>query len=615
MLSADCNPEMYPYSPRNGVNTTTEAEMLFAEPAFRLSVEEKAEAQAFARGLSSGVMGELTCDAVDPATGEIRDYEALDKISPLKVQHAYSAPYFETDEGRAKLEKLGVPTPDDGDVLSAWRAAVATGSAVDKKARRQASADSMEWRRTQIAEQLGQPAETDADFIDPGSENLNFDPDILLDKFGSLQAYRTFYRKVRAQLGHDGDTHLWETQNQLLNQHVVAINYQTAKLYPLMCSLAEQLRESPGSPLVDHWQTQLEATAPVLKPMFASEHPVQQSEQSADRFSHRLDMFRFGAVQAGPRENFSAISPEVRQLDIDLANRASHTPATAIVSEQTIATMEQTSWKAGEFKSFLETVLDEYDLRSSVKSSWEELADRQGAASDGKWQVVISPKVFSLTVNSRDKVMLVPQDFDRSLIGGSVQGALPLGAHEVTHVLQAEFREQLAADLPLARYGSRRATALAEMGGIVQEREFLADVGIERPSNMFYLRGQETRESGGNVAQVARAILESRSSDNPTAEIQDDLKTRKSRAGMALRLYRAGGHHSQPMDYVEQRLMSEVIARQSPERVRAVSIGATALALMDSAALHAVDMFELPDVSSIESPAKVVMRVYLEQTS
>ena len=234
----------------------------------------------------------------------------------------------------------------------------------------------------------------------------------------------------------------------LLNLQVGRINELVAGMYPQVVHLAQQLDASPDTEKVQQWQSKLYELVPVVKHAYLSEN---RTDDFDARFMRRLDLVRNGAHDNGGSD-FTPIAAVVAELanQIESSGTDEVLPDVEKLPDDVIEAVTGMHWRAEEMRDFLEDILRSSELLSEARSDWESVADRAGFAEDEKWQVVITPKITSLSVDGEKKVMFVPESFDKPLVkdGG---GALPVAAHEYTHVLQNESSSQLAQTLPLAK--------------------------------------------------------------------------------------------------------------------------------------------------------------------
>lgn len=592
---------LWPYSERNAAEAYVAVETLAAEPELSLSEEDKKHMQVFARGLFEGGF---------EADVKLPSLDTVYKTSTVAATQTYYLHYFRTHEGKAALQKLKLGDDMNGNSLfRALAAGVATGEVPDSATRKAVANESRDWYKAELAARLtakgGRP---DAEYEDSPALAINYAPEKLLTKFEQLQAYRSFYRSVHGAISEEEITPFRQAQQVVLGIYIGRINNLTAELYPAVLQLAEQLRVSPSTERARDWQRRLFAAAPVIRRAFHDDTKDQRA--FVDEFARRLDLVRNGAENVG-QPDFSPIANEVQTLANELEAAPVEAAPESALALELVEKLAGTTWEAGQLKEFCEAVLADWQLLSQHQTSWEEAEERSGAAVDEHWQVVITPKVTSLTTDGAKKIVFVPKSFHRTLTQVSPAGALPATAHELAHVLQAEYDQEVAKQIPLAQIKGRRYVTGREMGGIYEERRMQSMLGQARLTNTTYLRALQVKLTGGNQTAAARAFMEA---SVRGAQVSDEVLRQKAEtAGKnVLRLYRKKGFDSQPLDYIEQELLLRSMDRWPDEQVRAVAIGGGSFSLPDTAALHHIGLLELPAQIN-HHPAEDVMRIYLQK--
>jgi hypothetical protein len=599
-------PNLWQYPARTGETAAQDISVLLSEPEIHLTDAERNEARAFGYGLAAGQVGAITCQAREKDSGTSISLVELGRKSVTASEYTYYSGYFETEKGQSDLEILGADT--GGNLQQFLAKKVATGEKVEVSARRKASMNSEKWYKDTLAAQLAEDPATDKDFVEPESFAINFKPEGLIDKFAALREYKVFFGQVWHQLREEPVSNLRQAKEAQLRIHVAKVNHQMAIMYPNAINLARQLAASPTTDQTEVWATELMRGAPISGAVLRQENEGDERRATfVDGFARRLDLLRYGAVYNGPHRNYSPISTKIYELPVP--DRGSEELLESVLDSADIEAMEQKEWGAEELAELLKAVLNKWDLGSSQEISWEALEDRQGPADDGKVQVVITPKQSSLEYLSKKKVLLVPKEFKRKLVQQNPAGALIVASHELTHVLQGEASDELAEDFPIAAVNGRRPLLMHEYGGLHQESAFLQALGMRRGRNMFYLRGLEQKMDGGNIAQVIRAVHLAHNE----SEQSDSEEARRTSVDQTLRLYRHAGQSSQQIDYVEQELVEQALQGQPEELIQRIAIYATNFALMDSAELHRVGLFDIPNPEEVRIPWKTVLEVYQEQ--
>jgi hypothetical protein len=594
---------LWPYSERNGATASEDMATLLASPEQVLDETERAEAARFAWALYEGAYDDLSCES-------LRTLDQVRDISTDNTSEVFYCAYFQTASGQGDLCDLGLPPDATQEEISFLLYNIPRMQAiVDAKTRKEISARSTEWYRDMLAARLQAAPEHDASWPEIEPAIVTYEPDKLMDKFADLQAYRHFYRQVWRNLKDKPQTPLLRAQSALLEVYVAWVNNRVADLYPLVWELAMQLDRSQPTEHTAQWEAQLRLVAPLVMRIFSEQQEgrEQATAEYFDRFAHRLDLVRNGAARS--RSSFSPVYTEL----LDLADTVGGvegivSPENIQFTEEELAVMDKTVWAAEDLQQFNEALLEERNLLSEHKADWQTVQRRDGPAPDRKWQVVVTPKKKTLSVDGAKLVMWVPQKFKRTLTQEMPAGGLPLSAHEQSHVWQTEFDGQVAEQIPIAQLKGRRYVTSREMGGIDQERVVQAAFGRTRATNAHYLRALLVKESGGTITEVARAFYESYLAGKKL-EGNAEKEARDTAADRVLRLYRHGGHDSQPLDYLEQDLLVNTLSSLDKERRQAVIIAGGSLSWNDAAKLHRVGLFELPDRVHID-PATEVLRLF-----
>jgi hypothetical protein len=593
---------LWPYTERNGVNASADIDSLIRDPEVYLDDQEKAAAYAFAKGLYEGYISDDLQVAPSRPDGHVRNLQEINQTSVAGSKQTFYVDYFKTDAAREDVASLGIDLGGEDTVREQLYGLSIDQGTVDAKVRKQIAARSLKWYKNELADRLGRDQSNDALQPDGEVAAVDFAPETLFDKFSELQAYRMFYRQVRRSVREDTPSSLNDARMALLEIHFARVNSLVAELYSNMYDMAQQISSLPSSEMVNGWRERLIAAAPLTAA--ALEHDEAAREQYVSDHLRRLDLVRNGAAAWEGHRNYLPISWEVERLAIELSNDdPAKTEPTPHLDAETIEYMKNTKWNADQMKQFCEAVLGSWDMLSEHQTDWESVDERSGFATDEKWQVVITPKVSSFSVNGKKKVISVPDTFDRTLIQVSPSGALPVSAHELSHIWQHEFSFTLAKLIPIAAVKGKRYITAFEMGGIHQERALHEMVGQERPTSVTYLRALEAKLSGANQTEAARAFAEAKG-DGVTEE-------QKQSAGKnVLRLYRNGGHDSQALDYIEQELLRRSLSQLPANEVMAVSIAGGSFSLRDAASLHRFGLFQLPRQIKVQ-PAHDVMDIFL----
>lgn len=585
-----CVPSVY--GERSGVGVQGYLEVLLAPPEISLDDAEREQARDFAEQLMQGYTrdGSSVHDPQRIAQGKLpRSLEQVNRISVASARHTFYMGYFDTPAGLNELISVGlvsdIEDADDLDYDSRLAAASRDNHIGDLQAR------------------LTRDPEYDQYQPEPEVWHHFNDPDKILHKFELLQSYLQFYRGMRPEVGNIVDWRMREVKCTLLDVHIRKVNSLIAGMYPTLLHLAQELQLQPESDETRRLQGRLVEVAP------AAEYITQTDDPEGYKWllTTHLDLVRNGAAWSENKMVVQPISQEVMALADELDSKGSDSGLPdAIISPELIQELAAIRWDAPQLKSFIETILNDWQLLSGEQTDWSAINKRSGMAGDEKWQVVITPKKQSMAVDGIKKVVFVPEKFSRTLTQEGEAGVLPLAAHELKHVIQSEYDAVIGQAIPLARMKGHNYVAMREMGGIVEERKLRAMLGQDRPVNTTYLRALQTKLAGGNRTQAARSFLEASLTRVP-------LEQRIRTAGKnILRLYRHGGNDSQSLNYIEQELILRSLSQLPEEQVTAIATAGGSFSLRDSAELHRVGLLELPKRVP-QKPAEDVMRIYFER--
>lgn len=593
---------LWPYTERNGVGASEDVDSLFRDPEVYLDEQEKAAVYAFADGLFKG---QLAYDfRVQPHSEDetVRNLHEIDNTSSGASHQSFYTDYFKTEAAQTDVAALGLDLESSVSIREQLYWLAVDPRSTTQKERKEIAARSLNWYKQELANRLLQPKENDAAQPDCEVVDVEFDPTKFFRKFNELQAYRAFYRQVTRSLKDVEPSAQTDAQLTVLNIYYAKVNALVAELYPHMHDISQQIAYMPMSEKFNSWRHELLGAAPIVADV--QNRVIAERETQISNHLRRLDLLRNGAAQWEGDANYSPISHEVAQLATELSESdTEQVGGTPQLGPVTIEYMHNTRWDAAQMKQFCEAVLDRWELLSEHQADWNEVSERSGYAADDKWQVIISPKVSSLSVNGKKKTVTVPEDFDRTLIQVSKAGALPGAAHELSHIWQHEYSFELAATIPLAKIKGKRYITSFEMGGIQQEREIHTMVGQIRPTNVTYLRALQAKLNGANQTEAARVYAEATGD-----EITPD--TAKIAGANTLRLYRSGGYSSQALDYIEQELLLRSMSDLTPGQIRAIAIAGGSFSIRDTAALHRFGLVELPTSIRVQ-PAEDVMEVFL----
>ncbi len=571
---------------------------LLDAPAEPLDEAQRELAFAFAEGLFGGNVEGARVTS-DLTFGDVQSLHALGQKLTFYLEY-----FTDTEAGRADAKALGLGGQGAEQLAQTL---LDTTRTQPTDLLKQASERSSDWSRQQLVDQLAEPETNDLTHQATTRLTVNYEPERLLAKASAVRAYADFFVAAQGQLAAEPDQQLADAKRALIHIHVGRLNAMAAiDVYPGLLSLEEQLTRSVSSERMAAWATELARVAPALGRI----HDLEGEERKLAReaYAKHLDAIRQGAPLELDEINESEASLFAQEALVEL------TQAERVANESTptdlARELEGINWDAKQIKQCVETVLEKWSVLSGHTVTWQEVDGRDGFAPDGKFQVIITPRRKNMSVDSTRRLVNIPEGTVRPLVGLYPAGALPLIAHELSHVLQAYADYELGQQIPLARIKGRRYRILREAGGAYQEKILCRDyLGLDRAPNLHYLIGYTAKVNGSTRLQVARAFYESLIQGKSLTN-DEDLAARTLAVNRSSRLYRYGGHSSQALDYVEQSVVCGVLMeRLSPDQVDAFLLGSTSFSLEDSALLHRFGLLTLP-ARAAYSPAQDVMRVF-----
>lgn len=577
---------------------------LLDAPAEPLSEAQRELACEFAEGLFAGRIDDIMAGA-NLTFGEVQGMHTLAQKLTFYVEY-----FNDTDQGRADADALGFGNLTTEQLAQRLLDIAQTQPTGHLK---QIAERSSNWSRQLLVDQLAQPEGNDVTFRLPARLTVNYEPERLLAKARAMVAYRQFFADAQDRLAAEPDELLTQAKRALIHVHMGRLNAMAATdVYPGLLSLEEQLTRSRPSGQVRAWAIELARIAPALGRLHALEGDERKAAREA--YAKHLDAIRQGAPLELDEVDGQEASIFAQQALVELteATRIERSIAELTPTDLT-RELEGATWDAQQIKQLVEAVLREWGMLSGQAVTWQEVDNREGFAPDEKFQVIITPRRKNMSVDSTRRIVNIPEDTLRPLVGLYPAGVLPLVAHELSHVLQAYADYELGQQIPLARVKGRRYRILREAGGAYQEKVLRRDYfGLDREPNLHYLVAYAAKMSGANRLQVARAFYDSLV-DGKVLTSEEAQAARQLAVNRTARLYRHGGHSSQALDYVEQSVVCGVLMeRLSPEQVDAFLLGSASFSLEDSALLHRFGLLTLPAAAAY-SPAHDVMRVFDEQ--
>lgn len=447
---------------------TDKTEQLFAEllgtPKHPLNNSQKKLAYEFAAGLFSGRVGSIKA-------GTPYDLGQIQAMRALSQKMTFYTDYFVDPAGRADARRLGF----DGLAADAIAARLLDVPRITQSMPsdelKQIASRSGQWAQARLVEVLAQPADNDTQYAGASRLIVNYSPDKILQKAHALRAYLQFFDEAAYHLQTEPDNHLAEANHALLTVYRGRVKALAATdVFPALLSLEDQLAKSGQNQQSQQWGLQLAQVAPAIgrigkltgdDRLTAREYYAQHLDAIRQGAPFNLDDIDGQAAIKFSRKALSDIITSIKQL---VAN-SSNSPQINLATRY-----KDVVWGDEQIKQFVQAVLAKWGMLSEYPATWQDTDGRNGFAPDGKFQVVITPHRNNMSVDSTRRIINIPADYQRPLINAYPAGALPLIAHELSHVLQAYADHDLGNQIPLARIKGRRYRILREAGGAYQER-------------------------------------------------------------------------------------------------------------------------------------------------
>ncbi len=509
----------------------------------QLSPEQKREVLAFEHQLyRSEAMGREYLAASEIL--EQTEIPPLEEVWQMPDDKAGFYPrYFLSAEGQEKLRGVFREIPEAifaSEAKLAQHLAGVDWSKVKVEEFEKLAGSSLRYARTYVAKQFAERNFATVDGIDlPDSLAIIFDPGELQAKVQSLRQVKAYYRAVWRDLRGQPMTLEVEAKVVIAELYLKKINWLLAGALPDALEFTRQAAISD--------QTDLQKLSNKINALL----PVKQ-EPNFGGAAERYDRFRNGVVTDPITGVYTIVNPDLLEL---ISKQTEGEVEAGHFSKEDVGRLEGIKIQADEIKSWLEGLLEEHGLLSQDP---DVDLRRGGRPADGKWQVILTEKVTTMSVNGRQGFVKVPASFKRNVIRAAV-----LACHEFAHVVQHENKGQLM-ELELAQQiGTDRASVMFEAGGLWYEEQAKQVLfGDKRPAKRHYLAAVRTRLDGGSFLEAWKAYFDSASHAEPT----EDLTKRAEIAfSSTRRIFRKGGMFtgpgmvadSQPLHYLEQSLVAQ----------------------------------------------------------
>ncbi len=562
----------YPYPNRPGSYDESFFAGLDYEPG--LSEAERVPVLDFESNLYNVSLDEFVYPtAFQYQTERANDGEPLDRLETIWQKNikvsAIGIPFFMTEEGRKCLaEQLGVSAPRTiPEIERMFRNY--DYSNVDSKSMDLLENQSVEYEEVRAVKSFIANGCTGEGVPDPKIMPVFRNPEVLLEKIRGYRAYKQYLSAAKQDVAASQDMTEAEREAKLLvvDLYKGRVNRFLSDMYVDAYKFLYFSRNGVmHNPLLFRLERELPAFYASANPEF-----IARFLQRIDRYQQGVDKDELGdytwfsseakaLVQQVPTANEEGALERGEYRDIDVAFLREH---------------EATPETIG---AYAREVLSGYGILSE-ETEWD--SDRETAASDGKWQVVVNGKFKNLSVNSKQKIVKVPE---KPLPLGK---AITLISHELTHALQHENKERVSDLAILQKIGLGKPSEQHESGALWQEREAKRVVLGEEDSlvhGVGYQRMLAAKMAGKPYGALVYEYYDQLRIDRPELTMQGAAQIAVNRAR---RLYRGGGKeyaidndfitNSQPMSYLEQELIYKSLGE---EKRTLLFIGGVPLASM-----------------------------------
>lgn len=541
------------YLERSGIDSAALTQTLIERPTMPLDDEQKAEAYGFERQLGAYELREGVTFA-----DVLRQHKGEDVVAPYFFADAFVSGAIDAPEG------VDMPEFYSSDDVYRWLA----GSVSEKRIQPSVLTALAEQSSGVYAHKMTTALVTGSQLSEKETEcrSIVVEPETFGQTSLDLQKarqllleYRTIYAKNTPGL--DGakrafvDIYLGKV-NSLLAADIPAINY-----------LAVQ------SKLIDDKAMQQAATDIMPKGL----RSVLQSPKYRDSTLRRLDYVRNG-MGINKEGHASVVAKEVRPIDSFEKNDTLFTPEQREKLQNYMVEPEKMQ------AMFMSILAGANMLSSEPSETWS--VGRSHRAADELFQVVINPTKKTFAVDGRSgayKVASIPRSlYDIIVVGG---------AHELTHINQAEAGLLLSEQLLLADLKGKRISILSETGANMNQRATEQELfGSSKPIVMTYARALQALELGKGREGATEAFYKEKLDAFPGINPKIAASEAVDRV---LRITRKGGLSSQPMVYAEESIMIDELQNTTlamQERASAI----TSIDLVDQVRLHQYGL--LPDL-------------------
>lgn len=597
-VEREFHPQLYPERPELGLDS--HLEVLSRTPEIVLSPEEKNTVLQIENLLTTSP--NLNQETIEFRGQQIplhhTDDEGVTGIEnawKIKVNTTdFFTDYFKTEDGYKDLvEHLGWDVSIPIDIFLAQGQFNAKANVINAVAGR-----SRDYAQKRMVNEFEESGFTAVDGVhNPEQVTIVRNPDALVDQFDEYSKLKKYLHNFQQAIN-ESDSAFSEATRTVVEMNMRRLNQLLAGSYPDLVAFLKQSKRSEDE---DHHKLAQKIREIVGTHMF---HVLYKDPGA--RMFERLDKFING-VGDKVGDIYTVLSPEV----LEVADQAGKSQPEKVkgkfdVSEEVL---ESIVIDAKSFQHWFKEVLAESNLLSVENEDLYD-KDRSGPPADGKWQVILDPNRSSIVVEDRQRVILVPEKFRRSIASINPAGAVPVLDHEDTHVVQNENRRKLGLGIT-RNVRMDRSDIYSEAGAVARETECQEELfGHTRDANPHYLRAMQAKLAGGSLRDCMKAFYDSLMQSDPE---MSQRKAAEQAVDRAMRLFRNGGQYdddsvhltnSQPLVYLEQDILVQKLKESGCEKLLYVN----GVNLEMLAKLHRVGLVDLDKITVPKKhPSEVIM--------
>jgi len=597
---------LYPERPELGIDSYLD--ILNRPPEIVLSPEDKAAVLSIEKALtqSQNVNAEViqyNGEEMSLRHTEDKTVMGIERIWEISVHETdFFMDYFDTEDGMRDLAKtLGWETDQTVSVFLAKAQFVNDkGKQVSAKIINEIAGRSRDFAQKRMVDEF---EERDSDSVEgvhnPKKMVIVRNPEELVAKLEGLGQLKHYLHNFKLHFK-DTSNDFSQATDAVINMHLKRLNQLLAELYPDVASFLYQAHVSKS----DNYKELVEDIKDCIG---ENKYRMYDKKDPGAKVFERLDKFVNGVGEKNSDGIYTTISSEVIE-EVDKSKKEKHVHNEPIINA-TDEDLKKINIDALTFQDWFKRRLEHEGILSSENENTYD-KDRQGAPKDGKWQAIIDPNRSSLAVNDKQRVILIPANFKRTLASINPAGAVPVFDHENTHVDQNENRRRLGLTIT-DNVRMDRSDIYSEAGAVARETRSQEEIfGHERNPNPHYLRAMQAKLAGGSLKDCMKAFFDSLCKSDP--EI-DKRKAAEQAVDRAMRLFRNGGRYdddsihltnSQPLLYLEQDILAEKLKKKGFEKLLFVN-GVNLEVLAD---LHRVGLIMLDNIIvPKELPSHVIL--------